>query len=104
MLFMQFVHALPADDDFWASGDRSAVDHAEEFKVKYSNPQSVLERLENCNFFRVQKKSDKDVTLVLNSESSRRFVEYTTRQLLSAMGYKTDFKASLGKIRVRFRV
>ena len=101
ILFMKMVQELPEDDEFWGSCERIAEDHAEEFRGKHVSPQAVFERFEDCNFFRLQKNSEKEFTLVLNSENSRRFVEFATKRLLSAMGYKAEYKASLGKIRVK---
>ena len=103
ILFMKMVESLPSDHEFWNSCVRIARDQAEEFKGKIESPQAALERLEDCNWFRLQKNSEKEFMLVLNSEMSRRFVEFAVAQLLSAMGYKVDLKAYLGKIRVRLR-
>ena len=101
ILFMKLVQQLPNDDEFWDACALVAKDHAEEFRGEVQSPQAVLERLEDCNFFRLQQNSETEFTLILNSEMSREFVEVTTRQLLSAMGYKADLKTNLGKIRVR---
>lgn len=101
ILFMRMVEALPSDHEFWDSCIRIARDQAEEFKGKIGSPQAALERLEDCNWFRLQKNAEKEFTLVLNSEMSRRFVEFAVAQLLSAMGYKADLKTNLGKIRIR---
>lgn len=103
ILFMEMVQALPDNDEFWDSCARIAKDHAEEFRGKIETPQAVLERLEDCNFFRLQRNSESEFTLILNSEISRRFVQITTGQLLAAMGYKAELKASFGKIRVRLQ-
>lgn len=103
ILFMKMVETLPPDDKFWDSCVRIARDHAEQFHGKITDPQTVLERLEDCNFFRLQKESEREFTLVLSSEVSRRFVEFIMRQLLSAMGFKADLKSNLSKIRVRIR-
>jgi len=92
---------LPASDQFWDSCVDIAKDHAEEFRGKIADVQAVLERLEDCNFFRLQKHSKGEFTLVLSSEISKRFVEFTTKQLLAAMGYKPEFRANLGKIHVK---
>ena len=64
-------------------------------------PQAALERFENCNWFRLQKNSENEFTLVLNSEMSGRFVEFTVSHLLNTMGYKADLKTHRGKIRIR---
>jgi len=101
ILFMQMVEALPSDHEFWDSCMRIARDQAEEFKGKIESPQAALERLEDCNWFRLQKNTEKEFTLVLSSEISRRFVEFAVAHLLSGMGYKADLKANRGKIRIR---
>ena len=80
-----------------------AKDQAEEFKGKIASPQAALERFGDCNWFRLQRNSEKEFLLVLNSEMSRRFVEFAVIHLLSAMGYKAELKTNLGKIRVRLR-
>lgn len=48
-----------------------ARDHAEEFMGK--DVRYVLERLEACNFFRINQK-DSEFTLVLNNEMTKKFV------------------------------
>lgn len=101
ILFMKIVESLPSDHEFWSACTRIARDQAEEFKGKVGSPQGALERLEDCNWFRLQRNSEKEFILVLNSEMSRRFVEFAVAQLLNAMGYKADLKTHLGKIRVR---
>ena len=103
ILFMKLVEPLPSDHEFWNSCVLIAKDQAEEFIGKIGSPQAALERLEDCNWFRLQKSSEKEFTLVLNSEMSRRFVEFAVKHLLLAMGYKADLKANSGKIRVRLR-
>ncbi len=55
ILFMKMVQELPASDQFWDSCVDIAKDHAEEFRGKIADVQAVLERLEDCNFFRVEK-------------------------------------------------
>ncbi|MDP7445344.1 MAG: hypothetical protein QGF64_06745 [Candidatus Poseidoniia archaeon] len=101
ILFMKIVESLPSDHEFWSACIRIAKDQAEEFKGKIIGPQAALERFENCNWFRLQKNSENEFTLVLNSEMSGRFVEFTVSHLLNTMGYKADLKTHRGKIRIR---
>ena len=101
ILFMKMVDTLPPDHEFWTSCMRIAKDQAEEFKGKIGSPHAALERFGDCNWFRLQRNSEKEFLLVLNSEMSIRFVEFAMANLLSAMGYKADLTANSGKIRVR---
>lgn len=60
----------------------------------------LLERLEACNFFRVTKNSEKDFTLVLGSEVSKKFVKTFLKEFCSAGGFKIEIKEDLAKMRI----
>ncbi len=45
--------------------------------------ESILTRLENCNFYRITKNSDKDYTLVLGSEVPKTFVKILIEEFFS---------------------
>ena len=51
-----------------------------------------MERLEACNFFRATKNSQNDFTLVLGSETAKKFIKIFLEEFLSAMGLETEIK------------
>ena len=62
--------------------------------------ENILTRLENCNFFRMTKNSDKDFTLILGSEIPKTFVRILIEEFFSVAGIKAEIKENLAKISV----
>jgi predicted transcriptional regulator len=100
LLFLNLAEALPENEPFWEKCREVARSHAEQLRHKVCSLEDLLERLEACNFFRVNKNSENDFTLVLGSETGRKFVKIFIEEFLSVMGLKTEIKENIAKIRV----
>jgi len=100
LLFLNLAEALPENENFWEKCREVARSHAEQLRQKVCSLEDLLERLEACNFFRINKNSQNDFTLVLGSEAARKFVKIFIEEFLSVMGLKTDIKENIAKIRV----
>ena len=100
LLFLNLADALPENENFWQKCREVARSHAEQLRQKVCSLEDLLERLEACNFFRINKNSQNDFTLVLGSEAARKFVKIFIEEFLSVMGLKTDIKENIAKIRV----
>ena len=68
LLLLNLIESSPEKDKFWTDCKEVARSHAEQLKQKVPSIDSFLERLETCNFFRMNKNSKNDFTLILGSE------------------------------------
>ena len=100
LLFLRLVETSPNAEKFWEEHRKVAQSHRDQLKSKVRTAEEVLRRLETCNFFRLNKNSEKDFTLVLGSEFPKRFVRITIEEFFSAVGIKADIKENLAKITV----
>lgn len=100
LLFLHFIEASPEAAKFWEEHRKVAQSHKEQLRSKPQTMESILTRLENCNFFRMTKNSEKDFTLVLGSEAPKTFVRILIEEFFSVAGIKADIKENLAKISV----
>ena len=100
LLFLRFVESSPDAEKFWSEHRKVAQSHEGQLKSKANNAEDILERLENCNFFRMIKNSQKDFTLVLGSELQKTFVRILIEEFFTGAGIKADIKDNLTKINV----
>jgi hypothetical protein len=100
LLFLRFVESSPDAGTFWNEHRKVAQSHKEQLKSKANTAEEILARLENCNFFRMTKNSQKDFTLVLGSELPKTFVRILIEEFLAGAGIKADIKENLAKISV----
>ena len=97
--FLKFIETHPESEKFWELHREVARAHAEEFKGK--DARYVLERLEACNFFRINAKNG-EWTLVLNHESTKKFVKMFLEEVFRNMGLNVEIREDLMKLRLRF--
>ena len=100
LLFLRFVESSPDAGTFWNEHRKVAQSHKEQLKSKANTAEEILARLENCNFFRMIKNSQKDFTLVLGSELPKTFVRILIEEFFAGAGIKADIKENLAKISV----
>jgi len=100
LLFLRLVESSPEAEKFWIEHRKVAQSHKEQLKSKASTAEEILTRLENCNFFRMTKNSEKDFTLILGSELPKTFVRMLIEEFFSVAGIKADIKENLAKISV----
>jgi len=103
LLFLNLAESLPEKEDFWEKCREVARSHAEQLKNKVHSVEDLFERLEACNFFKATKNSQNDFTLVLGSETAKKFVKTFIEEYLLTIGLKTEIKENITKIRVTVR-
>ena len=101
LLFLSLIDSSPTKEKFWIECREVAKSHAEQFKNKVLTPKEFLERLEACNFFRMNIESENEFTLILLSEASKEFVKILLEEVFKVMGSKIEIKLDLAKIRVK---
>ncbi len=100
LLFLRFIETSPESAKFWEEHKKVAQSHREQLRSKASTMESILTRLETCNFYRMTKNSDRDFTLVLGSEVPKTFVRILLEEFFSVAGIKAEIKENFAKISV----
>jgi len=100
LLFLSLIESSPEQEKFWSAHRAVAQSHKEQLKSKVHTAEDVLTRLETCNFFRMTKNSEKDFTLVLGSEVSKKFIRILIEEFFSVVGIKAEIKENLTKLSV----
>jgi hypothetical protein len=103
LLFLEMIENSPDKEKFWAKHREIARYHKEQLESKVHTAEQVLVRLENCNFFRITKNSEKDFTLVLGSELPKRFVKVVIEEFFSVLGIKAEIRENLSKLNVTLK-
>jgi len=98
MLFLKYVERS-GREKFYEECRKVAKAHAEQ--LSSLSPEEYLRRIEACNFFRLSKMSEREFTLVLNVDSSKRFVKELLLDTLEGMGHRVEIKEDLAKLRLR---
>jgi len=101
LLFLKFMESHPEKEKFWELNKSICEAHSEQFKHKYFRVESVLKRLEACNFFTVTQVSKNEFTLVLSSDVLKTFVKALLEETLRGMGFEVVIKEDLAKLRLR---
>ncbi|MEW6222182.1 MAG: ribbon-helix-helix protein, CopG family [Candidatus Hadarchaeota archaeon] len=101
ILLLNLIDSSPKKEKFWKGCRAVALAHAEQLRSKVRTPEELLERLEACNFFRLVKNSEKDFTLVLNSNATKKFVKEIVKDFMDCMKFSAEVKEDFSKLRVR---
>ena len=101
MMFLKLIDSSPEGAAFWENHKKVAESHSEHLGEKVKSPVDFLERLEACNFFKLSKTSDRDFTLILYSDATKKFVTTLIEDVLSGMGFKVEIKEDLAKLRLK---
>ena len=99
--FLKFIETHPEKDKFWEIHKEVAKAHAEEFSGK--TIPYILERLEACNFFRVNKVGENEWTLILGNEVSKEFIRMFLEEVLRNLGMSFEIKEDLTKLRLKLK-
>ena len=103
LLFLNLIETSPEKDKFWKDCEEVARSHGEQLRSKVASPRDLLERLETCNFFRMNVDSESEFTLVLLSEAHKKFVKKLLEEFFKAMEFKAEIKEDFAKLRVRVK-
>lgn len=100
ILILNLLKSLPDQEKFWSAHRTVAQSHRDQLKSKFHTAEEVLVRLEACNFFRLIKNSDKDFTLILGLEQSKKFVKILLEEFFASIGVQAEIKENLTKLNV----
>jgi hypothetical protein len=101
LMFLKLIDSSPDGSVFWENHKKVAQSHSEHLKAKIKSPLDFLERLEACNFFKLSKTSDREVTLILYSDATKHFVRTLVEDVLVGMGFEVEIKEDLAKLRLK---
>ncbi len=97
--FLRLVETHPEKEEFWELHREVAKSHAEQFKGK--SAEYILERLEACNFFRINRTGKNEFTLILGNEITKDFIRVFLEEVFAGVGINAEIKEDLTKLRVR---
>ena len=100
LLFLSFVESHPDKEKFWELHREVCQAHAEQFKHKFYRTEHILKRLETCNFFKLNKTTKNEFTLVLGSDVPKKFVKTELEEIFGGMGFRVEIKEDFSKLRV----
>jgi len=100
-LFLNFIETHPNNEEFWNLHREVCRAHAEQFKQKLFNAESILRRLEICNLFFISKIGENVFTLVFSSDSAKKFVRIELEEIFAGMDFTVEIKEDLSKLRVK---
>jgi hypothetical protein len=72
--------------------------HAEQLRDKIDSIYGILERLEACNFFKIIKTSEKEYTLLLITQTIKKFVKTFLESFFEIMKFDVEIKENINKI------
>jgi hypothetical protein len=101
ILLLSFIETHPDKEKFWNFHKEVCRAHAEQFKHKLFNAESILRRLEICNLFTMSKTSMNEFTLIFGSEAPKKFVRIELEEIFAGMGFMVEIKEDLSKLRVK---
>lgn len=101
LLFLEILESSEKKEKFWEKSKKVANSHADQLSSKISNIEELLERLASCNFFRLNKISKNEFTLIVGSEKVRKFVKRLLENFSESMGFEANIQEDIGKLRVK---
>lgn len=101
LLFLDVLESSSEREKFWKKSKEVANSHADQLASKIQTPEDLLKRLAACNFFRLNKLSDNEFTLILNSETARKFVKKLLEDFSKSMELEMNIQEDIGKLRVK---
>lgn len=101
VLFLSFMETHPDKEKFWNLHKEVCRAHAEQFKHKLFNAESILRRLEICNLFNMSKTGKSEFTLIFGSDAPKKFVRIELEEIFAGMGFLVEIKDDFSKLRVK---
>ena len=101
ILFLKFIETHPDKEKFWDLHKEVCRAHAEQFKHKLFNAESILKRLEVCNLFNMNKTGKNEFTLIFGSDAPKKFVRMELEEIFAGMGFLVEIKEDFSKLRVK---
>jgi len=101
IMFLSFIETHPDKEKFWNMHKEVCRAHAEQFKHKLFNAESILKRLEICNLFNMSKTGKNEFTLIFGSDAPKKFVRIELEEIFAGMGFLVEIKDDFSKLRVK---
>ncbi len=101
LLFLDILESSSRKGEFWEKSKKVADSHADQLSSKVKSLEDLLERLSACNFFRLNKVSETEFTLLVSSEKVRKFVRKLLRDFADSMGFNVNIQEDIGKLRIK---
>lgn len=101
LLLLDVLESSSKKEEFWEKSKKVADSHADQLASEVKTLEDLLERLSTCNFFRLNKASEKEYTLLINSEKSKKFVQRLLKDFCNSMGFEVEIQEDIGKLRVK---
>ncbi len=100
MLFLKLLEESEGKEAFMEAHRDIARSHGEQFPGRVSSVEELLRRLEICNFYKLNKVSDSEFTLILGNEKSKDFIRIFLEEVAEGLGFKINVKEDYAKLRV----
>jgi hypothetical protein len=97
--FLRLFETHPEKDKFLELHREVAKSHAEQFRDKPI--ENILERLEVCNFFRINKLGEKEFTLIFGNEMTKNFIRTFLEEIFNGLGLNVEIREDLTKLRIK---
>ncbi|HRD16775.1 MAG TPA: CopG family transcriptional regulator, partial [Methanothrix soehngenii] len=91
----------PDKEKFWSMHKAVCRAHAEQFKHKLFNAETILRRLEICNLFTMNKTGKNEFTLIFGSDAPKKFVLKELEEIFDGMGFLVEIKEDFSKLRIK---
>ena len=101
ILFLSFIETHPDKEKFWSLHKEVSRAHAEQFKHKLFNAETILRRLEICNLFTMNKTGKNEFTLIFGSDAPKKFVLKELEEIFDGMGFLVEIKEDFSKLRIK---
>ncbi|MEM2866646.1 MAG: hypothetical protein QW098_05865 [Candidatus Hadarchaeales archaeon] len=99
LLFFKHLGRSEEKERFYKECREVSLSHAEQ--LSSLSPLEYLKRIEACNFFKMSQTSEKEFTLVLTVDPSKRFVKELLLDTLEGMGHRAEIKEDKMKLRLK---
>lgn len=100
LLFLKHLETSEEKEAFFEAHRNIAMSHGEQLAGRISTVEGLLRRLEICNFYKLNKVSEKEFTLILGSERSKEFIRIFLEEVAAGLGFKIEIKEDYAKLRV----
>ena len=101
ILFLKLLEDSGQKEEFLKAHRGIAHSHGEHLPGRVPSVEDLLRRLETCNFYKINKASDTEFTLVLATEKSKDFIKIFIEEVAAGLGFDVTVKEDYAKLRVK---
>lgn len=100
ILFLTLLEDSGKEEEFFKAHRDIARSHGEQLPGRVPSVEDLLRRLEICNFYKLNKVSEREFTLILGSEKSKDFIKIFLEEVAAGLGFDITVKEDYAKLRV----